>query len=414
MKFEEFGFSELILESLSYMGFEDATPIQEKAMPVIFEGKDVLASAQTGTGKTAAFMLPILDLLSRDLPDSTTALIIVPTRELALQIDQQIQAFSYTTNISSIPLYGGGDGHDWETQKNALKRGVHVVVATPGKLKSFIQNKYMDCDSIKYLILDEADRMLDIGFYDDIINIIDYLPEKRQTLLFSATMPNKIVKLSQKILNDPVKISIAISKPNEKILQAAYLVYDQQKVDLLKNLIKDKPKYQSIIIFSSTKKNVSRIVSALRGEGMPAEAISSNLEQKDRESILMDFKARKIRILVATDVISRGIDIKDISLVINFDVPRDAEDYVHRIGRTARAEASGVAITFVNPDDMSYFSSIEKLIDREILKLELPKELGESPEWQVGGKGRRGGGRGPRKGHHSGKGKHRKSRNKRK
>ncbi len=391
MKFEEFGFSELILESLSYMGFEEATPIQEKAMPHIFEGKDVLASAQTGTGKTAAFMLPILDMISRDLPESTTALIIVPTRELALQIDQEIQAFSYTTNISSIPLYGGGDGQDWETQRKALDKGVHVVVATPGKLKSFIHNKYLDCDSIRYLILDEADRMLDIGFYDDIISIIDTLPKKRQTLLFSATMPDKIIKLSKKILSDPVEIKIAISKPNEKILQAAYLSYDHQKVELLKHLIKDKPKYRSIIIFSSTKKNVSNIVSSLRSVGMPADAISSNLEQKDREQKLMAFKARNIRILVATDVISRGIDIKDIDLVINYDVPRDAEDYVHRIGRTARAAASGVAITFINPDDMFYFKNIEKLIERDIMKLPVPSELGESPEWQT--KKNRGGGR---------------------
>ncbi|MGA0232648.1 MAG: DEAD/DEAH box helicase [Saprospiraceae bacterium] len=383
MKFETLGFSDLILESLGYMGFKEATPIQEQAIPHIFEGRDILASAQTGTGKTAAFMLPILDMISRDVPDSTTALIIVPTRELALQIDQEIQAFSYTTNISSIPLYGGGDGQDWETQKRALESGVHVVVATPGKLKSFIQNKYLDCGSIKYLILDEADRMLDIGFYDDIISIIENLPKKRQNLLFSATMPDKIIKLSKQVLSDPVQIKIAISKPNENILQASFLVYDTQKVELLRHLIKDKPKYSSIIIFSSTKKNVSRIVSALRSEGMSAQAISSDLAQKDREAMLNDFMARKVRILVATDVISRGIDIKEISLVINFDVPRDAEDYVHRIGRTARAEASGVAITLINPDDMRYFHQIEQLIGKDVIKLNVPKELGESPAWDV-------------------------------
>jgi len=383
MRFETLGFSDLILESLGYMGFKEATPIQEQAIPHIFEGRDILASAQTGTGKTAAFMLPILDMISRDVPDSTTALIIVPTRELALQIDQEIQAFSYTTNISSIPLYGGGDGQDWETQKRALESGVHVVVATPGKLKSFIQNKYLDCGSIKYLILDEADRMLDIGFYDDIISIIENLPKKRQNLLFSATMPDKIIKLSKQVLSDPVQIKIAISKPNENILQASFLVYDTQKVELLRHLIKDKPKYSSIIIFSSTKKNVSRIVSALRSEGMSAQAISSDLAQKDREAMLNDFKARKVRILVATDVISRGIDIKEISLVINFDVPRDAEDYVHRIGRTARAEASGVAITLINPDDMRYFHQIEQLIGKDVIKLNVPKELGESPAWDV-------------------------------
>jgi len=383
MTFKELGFSELILESLFYMGFEKATPIQEKAVPEIFAGHDLLASAQTGTGKTAAFMLPILDKLSRIETNKTTALIIVPTRELALQIDQQIQAFSYTTNISSIPLYGGGDGQDWETQKKALKSGVDIVVATPGKLTSFIHNKYLDCEGIKYLILDEADRMLDIGFYDDIIAIIKKLPKERQTLLFSATMPNKIVKLSKEILKDPKEIKIAISKPNEKILQAAYLVYDSQKVALLTKLIKDKPKYKSIIIFSSTKKNISIIIGELRRQGMNASGISSNLDQKEREKIMLEFRAKNVRILVATDVISRGIDVKDIDLVINYDVPRDAEDYVHRIGRTARAAASGVAITLVNEDDMNYFGNIEKLIDKEVYKMNVPEELGESPEYNT-------------------------------
>ncbi|MBT8232563.1 MAG: DEAD/DEAH box helicase, partial [Bacteroidia bacterium] len=322
MTFKELGFSELILDSLSYMGFENATPIQEQAIPKIFEGHDILASAQTGTGKTAAFMLPILDIISKLSVDNTVALIIVPTRELALQIDQEIQAFSYTTNISSIPLYGGGDGQDWETQKRALRNGVNIVVATPGKLTSFIHNKYLNCDTIKYLILDEADRMLDIGFYDDIMAIIKKLPKERQTLLFSATMPSKIVKLSKEILNNPLEIKIAISKPNAKILQAAYLCYDAQKIALLSHLIKDKPKYKSIIIFSSTKKNVSAIVSSLKSQGMNAAAISSNLEQKQREQMMLEFRGKSVRILVATDVISRGIDVKDIDLVINYDVPR--------------------------------------------------------------------------------------------
>ncbi len=383
MKFEEFGFSDIILDALFYMGFENATPIQEQAIPEIIEGRDLLASAQTGTGKTAAFLLPILDKISREKTENTQVLIIVPTRELALQIDQQIQGFSYTTNISSIPLYGGGDGMDWEGQKKALVKGVHIVVATPGKLMSFMQNKHLSCDTIKYLILDEADRMLDIGFYEDIITIINQLPEDRQTLLFSATMPDKIIKLSRKILKNPKHISIAMSKPAEKILQATYLCYDEQKVKLLQKLIKDKPNYRSIIIFSSTKKNVSKIVSALNKKGLKAKSISSDLDQKQREEVLLDFKARKIRILVATDVISRGIDIKDINLVINYDVPRDAEDYVHRIGRTARADTSGVAITLINPDDMRSFSSIEKLIEREIIKMNVPEEFGPSPEWQL-------------------------------
>lgn len=396
MTFKEFGFSELLLDALHYMGFEKATPIQEQAIPEILNGHDLLASAQTGTGKTAAFMLPIIDNLIKNRNDRTEVLIIVPTRELALQIDQQIQGFSYTTNISSISLYGGGDGQEWEEQRKALQNGVHIVVATPGKLKSFIQNKFLSCDTIKYLILDEADRMLDIGFYDDIIEIIKKLPKKRQTLLFSATMPNKIVDLSKTILKDPKHIAISISKPAEKILQVSYLVYDEQKISLLIDLIKDKPKYKSIIVFSSTKKNVSRIVRTLKSKGVQAQSISSDLDQKQREDVLLDFKAKKIRVLVATDVISRGIDIKDINLVVNFDVPRDAEDYVHRIGRTARADTSGVAITFINPDDMRHFNDIQKLIERDIIKMKVPEHLGESPEWNTGrkqGGGRKYGGR---------------------
>ena len=399
MTFKEFGFSETLLDALYYMGFENATPIQEQAIPHILEGKDMLASAQTGTGKTAAFMLPTLDKIIKEGKDGTTALIICPTRELALQIDQQIQGFSYTTNVSSISLYGGGSGQEWEMQSRALKAGVNVVVATPGKLLSFIQNNHMSCETIKYLILDEADRMLDIGFYDDIITIIKRLPKDKQTLLFSATMPPKIVKLSKEILNDPIRISIAISKPAEKILQAAYLVHDEHKIKLLKKLIKDKPKYKSIIVFSSTKKNISKIVSGLKSGGIPASAISSDLDQKRREEVMLQFRAKNVRVLVATDVISRGIDVKDIDLVINYDVPRDAEDYVHRIGRTARAEAEGVGITFINYDDMRSFASIEKLIEKEIIKMKIPAEMGESPVWDPKrrpaprGGGRSGGGR---------------------
>ena len=404
MRFDEFGFSDTLLEALSYMGFENATPIQEQAIPFIQAGRDMLATAQTGTGKTAAFMLPILDKVIRDGTEKTTALIICPTRELALQIDQQIQGFSYTTNVSSISLYGGTSGQEWEMQSRALKQGVNVVVATPGKLLSFIQNGHMDYGSIKYLVLDEADRMLDIGFYDDIINIIGKLSKDRQTLLFSATMPKKIVKLSSEILTNPEQISIAISKPAEKILQASYLVFDQYKLPLLSQLIKDKPKYKSIIVFSSTKKNISKIVSGLKRAGIAAHAISSDLDQHKREEVMLGFRAKTVRVLVATDVISRGIDVKDVDLVVNYDVPRDAEDYVHRIGRTARAEAEGVGITFINEDDMRSFSQIERLIEKEIIKMKTPAEFGPSPEWDPNRRPNRGrgnsskGGRGGRGG----------------
>jgi len=410
MTFKEFGFNETLLDALYYMGFENATPIQEQAIPVILKGKDVLASAQTGTGKTAAFMLPVINKILEDGNENTTALIICPTRELALQIDQQIQGFSYTTNISSIALYGGGSGQEWETQSRALKSGVNIVVATPGKLISFINNKQLNCKSIKYLILDEADRMLDIGFYDDIMMVAKKLPKDRQTLLFSATMPKKIVKLSSEILNDPVQISIAISKPAEKILQAAYLVYDENKLALLKNLIKDKPNYKSIIVFSGKKKNITRMVSFLKRAGIEASGISSDLDQKKREEVMLAFRAKNVRVLVGTDVISRGIDVKDIDLVINFDVPRDAEDYVHRIGRTARAAAEGVGITFINEDDMRNFANIEKLIEKDITKMNTPPEIGKSPTYDPkkrppgrGGRGG-GGGRGRNSGGGSGRG----------
>ena len=420
MTFKEFGFGDLLLDALYYMGFENATPIQEQSIPVILEGKDVLATAQTGTGKTAAFMLPTIDKIVKSGETNTTALIICPTRELALQIDQQIQGFSYTTNISSIALYGGGSGQEWETQSRALKSGVNIVVATPGKLISFINNKQLSCDTIKTLILDEADRMLDIGFYDDILSVIKKLPKDRQTLLFSATMPPKIVKLSKEILTDPVQIAIAISKPAEKILQASYLVHNENKLSLLKYLIKDKPKYKRIIVFSGTKKNISKMVGGLNRAGIAATGISSDLDQKKREEVMLAFRAKKIRVLVATDVISRGIDVKDIDLVVNFDVPRDAEDYVHRIGRTARAAAEGVGITFINDDDMRNFAAIEKLIEKEITKLPTPTSIGPSPDWDPkkrsfkgrgggGGRGRgsrnnRGGGGGGRSGGGRGRG----------
>ena len=408
MTFEELGFGEVILEALGYMGFENATPIQEQAIPHIMEGHDILASAQTGTGKTAAFILPIIDKLSRDNNGKTQVLVICPTRELALQIDNQIQAFSYMTNVSSIALYGGGDGQDWVTQQKALKSGVNIVVATPGKLISFINNKYFSCKTVDYLILDEADRMLDIGFYDDIMSVIKMLPPKRQTLLFSATLPQKIVKLSKTILKDPKEIKIAISKPNAKILQAAYLVNDEHKIPLLVKLIKDKPAYNSIIIFSSTKKNVAAVTKALKSAKLAAEAISSDLDQSEREKVMLRFRSKDTRILVATDVISRGIDVKDINLVVNYGTPSDAEDYVHRIGRTARADTSGVAITFINRDDMRNFAQIEKLIEKEVIKMKIPTEMGESPEWDPNsrgsGRGGRGGGGGRRGGGRSGGG----------
>jgi superfamily II DNA/RNA helicase len=386
MKFTELGIHEDLLDAINYMGFENATPIQEQAIPVILNGNDLIACAQTGTGKTAAFLLPILDLIA-DLPGGeTSTLIIVPTRELAMQIDQQVQGIGYTMGIHSIAIYGGGDGDNWGQQKMALTQGADIVVATPGKLISHLNLGYVKFDTIKFLILDEADRMLDIGFYDDIVKIISFLPKDRQTLMFSATMAPKIRTLASKILKNPTEISISISKPAEGVLQAAYLCYDHQKINLINHLLKDKPEYNSILIFCSTKKKVTELARSLKKNNLEVEPISSDLEQEKREEVLQGFKSKRTRILVATDVMSRGIDIKDINLIINFDVPQDAEDYVHRVGRTARADATGVALTLVNENDMFNFQRIERLIEREIFKAPMPDHLGEGPAWNSSAK----------------------------
>lgn len=381
MNFNEFGLDDQLIEAISHIGFEKATPIQEQAIPAIIDGKDLIGSAQTGTGKTAAFLLPVLNELLKEHEHVTSTLIIVPTRELAIQIDQQIQGFSYFTSIDSIPIYGGGDGLSWEQQKKALTSGTDIIVATPGKLISHLNMGYVKFDNVEHLILDEADRMLDMGFHEDIQKIITYLPKKRQTLMFSATMPADIRKLAKQVLRDPFEINIAMSKPAEGVLQAAYLVYDNQKIKLINHLIGDKPDVNSILIFTSTKKMVFEIVRGLKGHGFTVEGISSDLEQRNREEVLMRFKSKRTKALVATDVLSRGIDIKEINIVINYDAPNDAEDYVHRVGRTARADATGLALTLINEDDMFKFHRIEELIEQEVMKLPLPSELGEAPIW---------------------------------
>ncbi len=383
MTFEEFKLNEQLLDGLFYMGFEKATPIQEQAIPQIMQGRDMIGTAQTGTGKTAAFILPVLHKLAESGPkEGIRALVIVPTRELAIQIEQQVQGFSYYVDISSIAVYGGGDGANFIDQSRALKKGVEIVVATPGKLISHLNMGYVNTENLDFLILDEADRMLDMGFYDDIMKIISFLPEKkRQTLMFSATMPPKINKLAKTILHDPFEVKIAISKPAAGVTQEAYLVYDKQKNPLLKQIIESKPEYKSILIFTSTKKKVFEIVRQLKGGAYSVEGISSDLDQKEREDVLMRFRSRQTKVLVATDVLSRGIDIKDINLVVNYDVPNDAEDYVHRIGRTARAETKGEAITLVNENDMYKFVRIERLIESEVPKMPLPEELGKGPAY---------------------------------
>ncbi|MGB0508786.1 MAG: DEAD/DEAH box helicase [Schleiferiaceae bacterium] len=381
-KFTDFGLNDTLLDALFYMNFEEATEIQEKAIPTILEGKDLIGCAQTGTGKTAAFVLPTLNQVAEEESDGVQVLILCPTRELAIQIEQQIQGIAYFTNASCYAVYGGGDGVSWEGEADALKGGADIIVATPGRLLAHIARGYVKFDTVKHLILDEADRMLDIGFFDDIIKIIKQLPEERQSLMFSATMAPKIRQLAKQILNDPEEISVAISKPAEGVTQKVIMAHEEQKVKLVQHVLGDKDDFNSIIIFCSTKKKVEKLARTLKQKGYACQGISSDYEQDAREEALRDFRSGKTRIMVATDVMSRGIDIKGIDLVINYDVPGDAEDYVHRIGRTARAKTEGMAVTLVCPDDRFKFSKIERLIDRELDKEQPPKHLGEGPEWR--------------------------------
>ena len=380
MLFDDLNLNPELQEAIGYMGFRETTPIQEKSIPVILSGRDLIACAQTGTGKTAAFLLPILNYISEKRPIHTHTLVLVPTRELAIQIDQQIQGLAYTLNITSLAVYGGGDGRGWDQEKVALSKGADIIVATPGRLISHLNQGYVKFNQIEVLVLDEADRMLDVGFYDDIMRIISYLPKIRQTLMFSATIPFKIRSMSKHIMKNPVEIALERSKPAEGVIQAVYILNDTQKLPLINSLIADHPEYTSILIFSSTKKKLSEIVRGLRSKDYHVEGISSDLEQKEREEMLLRFRSRKTRVLVATDVLSRGIDIKDINLVINFDAPSDAEDYVHRVGRTARADTTGAAITLVNRIDIMKLQRIEKLIGYQVNREPLPAFIAEIHE----------------------------------
>ena len=388
MKFTELSLSDELLSALDYMGFEDATPIQEKAIPLILDNRDLIACAQTGTGKTAAFILPILNKLVGRTETKINTLIIVPTRELALQIDKEIQGLSYFVSVGSMPIYGGGDGSSFNEQKSALTEGKDIIIATPGKLISHLNLGYVDFSQVQHLILDEADKMLDMGFNDDIQKIISFLPKKRQNLMFSATMAPKIKSMAKKLLHEPEEIVLSLSKPAEGIKQQIYFTFDNQKDPLLLHIMKERQHYESTILFTSAKDKVNTITRFLNKNGIKARGVSSNLDQEEREEVLRLFRSKRVPILVATDVLSRGIDIKDINLVINYDAPMDAEDYVHRIGRTARANTKGEAITMVNQKDMIRLSKIETLIEKEITRLTLPEELGEGPAYN------------PKAGHH--------------
>lgn len=404
-KFLDLGLHPDIEDGLEAMGFETATPIQSKAIPHAIKGKDVLGIAQTGTGKTAAFLLPTIDRIL-DTPDNkkVKALIVVPTRELAMQIDQAVEGFGYYTGVTSLAIYGGGTGKEFAREKQALKEGADIVIVTPGRMLSHLNLGYVDLSDLETLILDEADRMLDMGFHQDIMRIASHCKKERQTLLFSATMPEKMRKLAHDLLKDPVTVQLALSKPSKNINQNAFVVFDHQKDDVLVDLLLKKD-IKSGIIFTSRKRTINKISAVLRKAGVKCGRISSDLKQEEREDVMLKFRQRKIPLLVATDVVSRGIDIDNIEIVINYDVPPNEEDYVHRIGRTARASKKGEAYTLVNLDDMQRFGSIEKLIERTIPKLSLPDKVGKGPEYDPsyrGGRGRKGGFKG-KKNHGQGK-----------
>lgn len=406
IKFWDYPLNDDILDGIDAMGFDTPTPIQAGAIPVVLAKKDVIGIAQTGTGKTAAFLIPTMHVLMEEADrKGVGALIIVPTRELAVQIDQAVQGLSYFTGLSSIAIYGGGDAREFSQEKKALTEGVDIVIATPGRMLSHINLGYVPLAKLPLLILDEADRMLDMGFYNDIMRIINKTNEDRQTLMFSATMPDNILFLTKQILKNPETINIALSKPAEGVDQGAYSVFANQKEAVLVDLLKSED-WKSVIVFASTKREVSSINKRLQKAGVKCAEISSDLEQKEREQVLLDFRNRKLPVLIATNVVSRGIDIDDIEMVVNYDVPQDAEDYVHRIGRTARASRKGRAVTLISPEEQIKFFRIEQLIGSEVPKLKAPEEVGKTPEYDPKpGKGRKGGkGRksGSRNKHHRG------------
>lgn len=383
MKFEETDLNDNILDALYDMHFEDCTPIQEQCIPQILDGRDVLGVAQTGTGKTAAYLLPILSkLYDGGYPkDAVNCIVMSPTRELAQQIDQAMQGFAYyLPDVSSVAVYGGNDGNRYDQEMKSMRLGADVIIATPGRLISHISMGNIDLSKVSFFVLDEADRMLDMGFSDDIMKIASKLPKTCQTIMFSATMPKDIEKLAQTLLKNPVEIKLAVSKPAEKIQQSAYLCYETQKLSIIQDIFKAGD-LKRVIIFSGSKMKVKQINQALQHMKINSGEMHSDLDQAQRDEIMFKFKSGQIDVLVATDILSRGIDIDDIAMVINYDVPHDAEDYVHRIGRTARADRDGVAITLVNEDDMYAFHEIEKFLEKDITKNPLPEGCGEGPEY---------------------------------
>lgn len=383
MYFDEIDLNDNVLDALYDMHFEQCTPIQEKCIPEILAGKDILGVAQTGTGKTAAYLLPILSKLADGgYPgNAINCVIMSPTRELAQQIDQGMQGFSYYLDgVSSVAVYGGNDGNRYNQELKSLSLGADVVIATPGRFISHISLGNVDLSKVSFFVLDEADRMLDMGFSEDIMTIAKKLPKTCQTIMFSATMPDKIEQLAKSLLKNPVEVKLAVSKPAEKIHQMAYVCYETQKMGIIKDLFKGGD-LNRVIVFSGSKQKVKQITGALQRMHINCGEMHSDLEQAERDEMMFQFKSGKIDVIVATDILSRGIDIDDITMVINYDVPRDAEDYVHRIGRTARANRDGKAITLVSDQDIYYFQQIEKFLEKEVEKVSLPEGLGDAPEY---------------------------------
>ncbi len=382
MLFKDLGLIEPILQALHTEGYTTPTPIQEQSIPILLQRRDLLGCAQTGTGKTAAFAIPILQILHEEKQSGNAvkgikALILTPTRELAIQIDESFAAYGKNLNLKHLVVFGGVSQ---QPQTNALRNGVDILIATPGRLLDLVEQRFINLSQIQLFVLDEADRMLDMGFYDDIMKIISFLPKKRQNLLFSATMPMKMREMARKILHNPVEINIAVSKPPEQIVQKAFVVYEPQKIPLVKDILRSKD-FGSVIVFCSKKQNVKQLSSELKRARFSIEEIHSDLEQSQREQVLQDFRNKKLKILVATDILSRGIDIEDIDLVINYDVPNDGEDYIHRIGRTARAESEGTAYTFISEKEQQKFAQIEQLLGHAVTKAQVPEEFGPSPEY---------------------------------
>ena len=387
MYFDELALSDGVLDALWDMHFDECTPVQEKTIPVILKGRDVISCAQTGTGKTAAYILPLLTNLQYDGhdPHKLNAVIMAPTRELAQQIDRQMEGFGFYVPFSSVAIYGGNDGGAWGTQVNGLQRGADIVIATPGRLLSQMNIYDIDFSGVRYFILDEADRMLDMGFYDDIMTIVSKLPKERQTIMFSATMPENIRKMAKAIMHDPVEVKIAVSRPPETIRQMAVDLYEGQKTGMVKHLLEglvtgSQEHLSKVIVFAGKKQRVKDLSRELQRRGLDARPMHSDLEQKERDEVMLDFRNGKVDVLVATDIVARGIDVDDIPLVVNYDVPHDAEDYVHRIGRTARAENKGSAVTLVSVEDRRYFGKIEKFLNKKMERLPLPEALGEAPK----------------------------------